>query len=186
MKDTDKKTSKKETKLEEAVAELTTDLQRVQADFVNYRRRVDEERKSLSEGAKAATIIKLLPVIDDIERAIAYVPTELAEHKWAQGVVSLGKRLDKAVQELGLTRIEASPGTLFDPSLHEAVMMEESEGDEEVVSEELRAGYQIGDFVVRHSMVKVKRQPSPPGHNSHTVMEEQVSDEQPEQVKAED
>lgn len=186
MKDTNDKLSKKEVQLEGEIDELTNDLKRVQADFVNFRRRVDEERKALGDAAKASTIMKLLPMIDDIERAISHVPEELAGNNWANGIVSLGKRLEKAVNELGLTRIEARPGALFDPNLHEAVMLEDGEGDEEVVSEELRAGYQLGQNVVRHSMVKVKRQPTPPERNPQTVVEDQLSDEQPEQVKSED
>jgi len=186
MKDNDKKVSKKEAELENELAELTGDLKRVQADFVNYRYRVDQERKALSDAAKASTIMKLLPMIDDIERAITHVPQELAGNNWANGIVGLGKRLEKAVSELGLTRIEASPGVLFDPSLHEAVMMEDSEGDEDAISEELRAGYQLGQSVVRHSMVKVKRQPSPPERNPQTVVETQLEGEQPEQIKPED
>lgn len=159
MKD-DKKLSKKEAKLEQELTELTSDLKRVQADFINYRHRVEEDRATLTEGAKAATIMKLLPMIDDIERAILHMPEELAGDKWASGIVSLGRRLEKALQDLGLTRIEAAPGTLFDPNLHEAISMEDGEGDEEVVDEELRAGYRLGAHVVRHSLVKVRRQPS--------------------------
>jgi molecular chaperone GrpE len=146
-----KKPSKKE-------QELTADLQRLRADFENYRKRVEAEKSNLTELSKAATIMKLLPVVDTIERALAHAPADLASNTWVQGVLSMAKNLEKSLNELGLSRIEAAPGTPFDPNLHEAVMMIEGEGDHEVVAEELRAGYKLGEQVVRHSMVKVTHQ----------------------------
>lgn len=146
-----KKPSKKE-------AELTADLQRLRADFENYRKKVDNDKTRLSELAKAATIMKLLPIVDTIERAAAHMPEDLAENKWAQGVAGLVKNLEKALGELQLSRIDAAPGATFDPNLHEAVMMEEGDGDNEVIAEELRAGYKLGDQVIRPSMVKVTRE----------------------------
>ena len=139
--------------------ELTADLQRLRADFENYRKRIDTEKQQVQQMASAATIMKLLPVVDTIERAVAHAPAELAENKWAQGVVSVGKNLDTTLAGLGLTRVTATPGTPFDPELHEAVMMdEEAEGEHEVVAEELRAGYTLQGQVIRPSMVKVTRQ----------------------------
>jgi molecular chaperone GrpE len=137
------------------VEELIADLQRLRADFENYRKRVEQDKAGVAELAKAATIMKLLPVVDTIERAIAHAPDDIASHKWVQGVTSMAKNLEKGLSELQLTRIEASPGTLFDPNLHEAVLMEDGEGEHEVIAEELRAGYKLGDHIVRPSMVKV-------------------------------
>lgn len=144
---------------EQQLAELTQDIQRVQADFINYRNRVEDEKRQMVESAKAATVLKLLPVIDTIERAIAHAPADLADNAWVQGVVSLQKTLDKSLAELGLSRIAAQFGTVFDPNLHEAVMMDEdAEGQHEVVAEELRAGYTLNGQTIRPSMVKVTRQ----------------------------
>ncbi len=137
--------------------ELINDLQRVRADFENYRKRVEVEKQGVSELTKAATVIKLLPVIDNIERAIAHAPADLADNKWVQGIVALAKNLDKTLSDLGLVRISAKPGDLFDHEIHEAVMMDESEGEHEVIAEELRPGYMLGDQVIRPSMVKVTR-----------------------------
>lgn len=153
------KPSKKEEQLAQQVGELTQDVQRLRADFENYRKRIDIEKAQLSDLTKAATIMKLLPIIDTLERAIAHAPAELADNKWAQGVTSVGKNLEKSLSDLGLARIDAAVGTAFDPNLHEAVMMEEdASGEQEVVSEELRAGYKLGENVIRPSMVKVTRQ----------------------------
>jgi molecular chaperone GrpE len=150
------KKSKRETELEQHLGELTADLQRVQADFINYRTRMEEDKQRVITGARAATIMKLLPVIDTIELAVAHVPAELEDNQWAKGVSALGKSLEKSLAELGLTRI-AAKGQPFDPNLHEAISAE-GEGDHEVVSEELRAGYLLDGQVVRHSLVKVLHQ----------------------------
>lgn len=153
-----KPTHKKAPHHDAQIIDLTEDLQRLRADFENYRKRVESEKATVGTLTKAATILKLLPVIDNIERATHHIPAELAENQWAKGVASLVKSLEKSLAELGLTRIEATAGTPFDPNRHEAIVMEEGEGDHEVVSEELRAGYVLGDQVIRPSMVKVKHQ----------------------------
>lgn len=154
----DKKPSKKEQELSQQLAELTVDLQRQRADFENYRKRIDQEKQQVQQNATATTILKLLPVIDTIERALAHAPAELADNTWARGITALGKTLDKSLADLGLERIIATPGTIFDPSRHEAVMMDETPGNQEVIAEELRPGYLLQGLVMRPSMVKVTRQ----------------------------
>jgi molecular chaperone GrpE len=153
------KQSNREAELEQQVGELTADLQRIQADFINYRARMEDDKARVSASAKAATVMKLLPVVDNIERAITHVPAELADNQWVKGVVALGKSLDKSLADMGVTRITAV-GQPFDPNLHEAISAE-GEGSHEVVSEELRAGYMLDGQVVRHSMVKVQQQDAP-------------------------
>ena len=151
--------SKKQEELETRVNELTQDLQRVRADFENYRKRVEQEKEMARASGKVGAIMKLLPVIDNIERAITHTPDDLKENKWAQGVAGLVKNLEKSLESLNLARIEAKPGTKFDPEFHEAIQFdEEAEGDREVIAEELQSGYKLGDDVIRHSMVKVTRQ----------------------------
>jgi molecular chaperone GrpE len=150
--------SKKQEELELQIKELTTDLQRVRADFENYRKRVEQEREMARANGKVSAIMQMLPVIDNIERAISHAPAELADNTWAQGVTNLIKNLDKSLRELNVTRIKAKPGDTFDPELHEAIQFdEEAEGDHEVIAEELQAGYKLGSDVIRHSMVKVTR-----------------------------
>lgn len=145
--------------LEQQIGELTIDLQRTRADFENYRKRVDEDKDRAREAGKSGTILKLLPVIDNIERAIAHAPEDLKDNKWAQGVVGLVKNLENSLTKLGVQRIESAPGTNFDPELHEAIQFDEdAEGDNEVIAEELQAGYMLDGVVVRHAMVKVTRQ----------------------------
>ncbi len=140
------------------LAELTADLQRTRADFENYRRRMDDEKQLAAATGATKTVLKLLPVIDTIERAILHVPSDIAEHQWVQGVVGLIKQLDKTLDDMDLHRIEASPGTTFDPSLHQAVQFDEaSTGDHEVIAEQLQTGYRLATQTIRPSMVRVTR-----------------------------
>ena len=145
--------------MEQQVTDLTLDLQRTRADFENYRKRVDIDKTQARESGQSGAILKLLPVIDNIERAIAHMPEELAENTWAQGVKNLVKNLDRSLESLNLKRIEAKAGTIFNPDLHEAIQFDEdAEGEEEVISEEMQAGYTLGSTPVRHAIVKVTRQ----------------------------
>jgi len=151
--------AKKQEELETQVAELTGDLQRTRADFENYRKRVEADKTVSYQHGQAAAILKLLPVIDNIERAVAHTPEELKDNKWAQGVASLVKSLEKSLEGLNLKRIEAKPGSDFNPELHEAIQFDEdAEGDKEVIAEELQAGYTLGGQPIRHAMVKVTRE----------------------------
>ena len=149
---------KKTDDLQRTIDELTLDLQRTRADFENYRKRVEAEKQSAHSMGQAKSVMKLLPVIDTIERAIANVPEELADNAWAKGVAGLGKQLDKQLKEIGLEKIDAKPGVLFNPELHQAVQFDEAaDGEKEVIAEELRAGYTLDGTVIRDAMVKVTR-----------------------------
>ncbi len=150
--------TKKKDDQDQKINELTQDLQRLQADFENYRKRVDSEKEMAKATGKVQAISALLPVIDNIERAIAHRPKELEGNTWAEGVAGLVKNLEKSLESLNLNRIEASAGTPFNPEIHDAIQMDEdAEGNHEIISEELQAGYRLGDDVLRPSMVKVTR-----------------------------
>lgn len=139
--------------LEARIAELTADLQRVHADFVNFRRRSEEARGELLDLAKQDTVLQLLPVLDNIERALGHLPKELQTNPWAKGVESVAKQAQDALKNLGIEKIN-SLGQPFDHNLHEAVTTDDS-GSHEVVVEELQPGYRLGDKVIRPAMVKV-------------------------------
>jgi molecular chaperone GrpE len=150
--------SKKQEELEQQLLELTQDLQRTRADFENYRKRVELEKTAARDAGQASAILKLLPVIDNIERAVTYMPEELKDNKWANGIASLTKNLEKSLENLNLKRIESTPGADFNPDLHEAIQFDEdAEGEKEVVAEELQAGYTLNGRPVRHAMVKVTK-----------------------------
>lgn len=150
--------SKKQEELDQKIAELTLDLQRTRADFENYRKRVEQEKSFARDSGQASAILKLLPVIDNIERAISHMPGELVDNAWAQGVAGLVKNLEKSLEALNVKRIEASEGTSFNPELHEAIQYDEdTDGEHEVVAEELQAGYTLNGTPIRHAMVKVTK-----------------------------
>lgn len=151
--------AKKHDELEQQVAELTADLQRTRADFENYRKRVESEKVAARASGQESMVVKLLPVIDTIERAVAHMPEALKDDKWAQGIASLSKNLEKTLENLNLKRIKAVQGTEFNPELHEAIQFDEAaEGEKEVIAEELQAGYLLNGQPIRHAMVKVTRQ----------------------------
>jgi len=180
------KQSKRESELQQHLGELTADLQRVQADFINYRTRMEEDKMRTIAGAKAATILKLLPVIDNIERAVGHMPAELQDNEWAKGVASLAKNLDKSLGELGVAHIP-TVGLPFDPNVHEAISAE-GDGDHEVVSEELRAGYTLDGQVIRHSLVKVTRQDMPveEPEAAQSIIDDTKIHDQDDEIKGED
>ncbi len=150
--------SKAQTELEQQVGELTADLQRLRADFENYRKRVDSEKLSARQDGEVRAIMKLLPVIDTIERAVAHIPADIADHQWVKGVAGLVKQLEKSLGELNLVKIDASEGVEFNPDVHQAIQFdEESEGEKEVIAQELQPGYTLNGAPIRHAMVKVAR-----------------------------
>ena len=153
------KKTKKELELETKLEELTQDLQRTRADFENFRKRAEIDKSAARETGQSSAILKLLPIIDNIERAINYVPEDIKDNTWVIGVSGLVKNLEKSLENLEIKRINAMPGTAFNPDLHDAIQFdEEAEGEHEVVAEELQAGYTLAGRPIRHAMVKVTRQ----------------------------
>lgn len=142
------------TKLQEQVDALTQALQQERADAINLRRRHEEQLTSLRTTVKSSVVADLLPIVDNFERALKHVPKELENNDYIKGVEGVVKQFEKTLSDLGVERIK-TVGEHFDPNLHEAVSME-GEGSDEIVSEELQAGYKIGNDVIRHAMVRVK------------------------------
>lgn len=126
--------------------------QRVQADFINYKRRTEQEREEISQWANAMLALDLLPVLDDLERAFSAIPDELAEVSWVDGIRLIGSKLRTALEAQGLSPIVAL-GEPFDPNLHEAVMS--GNGEDGVVVEEVQKGYKFKDRVIRPTKVVV-------------------------------
>ncbi len=141
----------------EEVAELKQQLLRVHADFDNFKRRTQEERAEVFDTARAEMALKLMPVIDNFDRAAEHVPEAVKEDPWYAGIEGIRKQFADLLGELGIERIE-SVGEAFDPNRHEAVSHEPSdEYDEDVVSKELEAGYTLGDSVIRPAKVIVSK-----------------------------
>lgn len=133
---------------DQKIVELTNDLQRTRADFENYRKQVEAQKNQAMSVAKYATVVKFLPLIDDIDRAISAYPEQLSP---------LAKNLEKTLKSLDLQKINSEAGVEFNPDFHEAVSVNDEGGDLEVVAETLRSGYLYNNEVVRPAMVKVQR-----------------------------
>lgn len=128
------------------IVELTNDLQRTRADFENFRKQVDLQKSQAMAVAKNATVMKFLPLIDDLSRAISAYPDQLQP---------LEKSFLNTLQSLGLQIISSAPGTEFNPDYHDAVSIDDDEGDIEVITETLRPGYIYDGAVIRAAMVRV-------------------------------
>lgn len=142
-----------EEKLAEEIAGLKDRLMRHAAEFDNYKKRTQKEKEELYKMAVCDTIEKLLPVKDNLERAV--LSTAEADEKVAEGVKMIDKQFVDVLKEIGVEPIE-SVGAEFDPEKHNAVMHEENdEAKENTVVEEFMKGYLYKDKVIRHSVVKV-------------------------------
>jgi molecular chaperone GrpE len=140
-------------------AEYLDQLQRSQAEFANYKKRIEREREQYVSLANAALIHKLLPILDDLERALETIPDSLRGLTWVEGVALIERRLRMTLEQEGLTEIE-SVGKKFNPELHHAVVRQETtEHAEDEIIGELQKGYKLHDKVLRPSMVRVAANP---------------------------
>ena len=126
--------------------------QRAQADFINYKKRSDQEKQDLSKFANSVLILNLLPVLDDLERAFSSLPPKMEKLSWLDGIKLIERKLWAVLQAQGVSPIKAL-GEPFDPQFHEAVRQDK--GKEGVVIEEVQKGYMLEDRVIRPTMVVV-------------------------------
>jgi len=126
--------------------------QRTQADFANFKRRSEQEREEFIRFANASLMLEILPVLDDLERALEHVPAKLASIAWVDGVNLIYRKFKATLEAQGLTQIEAL-GKPFDPNLHEAVRQDK--GKEGIIIEQILKCYQLHDKVIRPTMVVV-------------------------------
>ncbi len=128
------------------INELTADLQRTRADFENFRKQVEIQKENEKKATKLATVYKVLPLLDDLDRAISSY----------EELGPLLKSLEKTLKDLELAKISSEEGAEFNPDLHDAIMVE-GEGEKEVIAETLRPGYYYEGEVLRPAMVKVRK-----------------------------
>ena len=129
--------------------------QRTAADFQNYKRRVEQEREETARLANASLMINLLPLVDDLERALDSVDTRLAGMTWLDGVRLIERKFKALLEMNGVTEIEAD-GLDFDPNVHEAVTF--GPGEDNKVISVVQKGYRLGGRVLRPAMVIVGKQ----------------------------
>ena len=132
--------------------ETMTSWQRAQADFTNVRRRLEQEKADSIKFAEVDLLTKLLPVLDDMERALKAVPPELKDNAWTQGMASITRKFRSALEVAGLKEVCAL-GFAFDPTLHEACA--HLPGPEGMVVAEYEKGYRFKDRVLRPPRVAV-------------------------------
>lgn len=133
---------------------------RAAADFANYKRRNEQEREEVVKFANAVLITRILPVLDDFERAFQAMPDGLRGLTWIDGIALIERKLQAILEQEGLTAIKAE-GEQFDPRVHEALIQEESaEREEGQIIAELQKGYKLHNRVIRPSLVKVAKKPA--------------------------
>ncbi len=143
---------------EELAAEnvqLNEAMLRERADAMNVRKRAEDEKIKMAGYYKGSVVKELLPVIDTFDRALKSIPADLVANDYIKGIQGVVKQFEQTLTKLGVKRIK-TVGEHFDPELHEAVTMEEGDGEDEIVSEELQSGYTMNGEVIRHAMVRVK------------------------------
>jgi len=143
--------------LQAEVKQYLDGWQRERASFANYRKRIQEEKESLSGAAYAEAIAAILPLFDDLELACKNIPDDIADHPWVEGMRMVLRRFERVLEQLGVEAIEAV-GCKFDAEMHEALTHEEVEGyDEGDIIEEITRGFKLGDRVLRPARVRVAR-----------------------------
>jgi len=141
-------------------AEYLDGWQRAQAEFSNYKKRQEAERRQMWARATADVLRKILPVVDDFERALATMPDDLKQLTWCEGVFLIKAKLDAILDSEGVKPIDTG-GQTFDPVYHEAVTYEEAEGYEEgQIIGEVQRGYILDERVLRPALVRVAKAPT--------------------------
>jgi molecular chaperone GrpE len=158
--------------LEEAQAQAAEYLdgwQRAQAEFSNYKKRQEAERAQMWARATTDVLRKILPVVDDFERALATMPDDLKQLTWGEGVFLIKAKLDAILDSEGVKPIETE-GQTFDPVYHEAVTYEEAAGYEEgQIIGEVQRGYILDERVLRPALVRVAKAPISVEEDDNTV-----------------
>lgn len=126
--------------------------QRAQADFINFKRRTEQDRLEFNRFANASLALSLLPVLDDLERALEAIPPKLATNEWVEGIRLVERKFKAGLEAQGITPMEAL-GKPFDPNYHEA--LRQDKGEEGMITEVFQKGYLLGDKVLRPAKVVV-------------------------------
>jgi len=155
----------------EKASNYLANWQRAEADFSNYKKRLEQEKNETTSYANWALILNLLPVLDDLDRAIDAAPSEITDNAWFEGIKLIQKKLWTVLKSNGISEIEAL-GKPFDPNVHEAVA--HLEGEEGIVVNEIQKGYKLKDRLLRPSLVGV-------GKGNNGQAEGNTADLQPEE-----
>jgi len=149
--------------LQSQVDEHLEQWRRTAAEFANYKKRQERDRSQFMKYANAGLITRLLPVLDDLHRALETTPDHLTEQTWIEGIILIERKLWSILEQEGVTKIQADRGQSFDPSIHEALTWEETaEVPDGHIIDQVQQGYKLHDRVLRPSLVRVgKGMPAP-------------------------
>ena len=132
--------------------------QRARAEFANYKKRQEADNASLRQFAIGGFVGRILPVLDDFERAARTLPHNLQGLTWIDGVLLIQRKMQLVLESEGVKPVEVAPNAVFDPTLHEAISQDEAEGiDSGHIIEEVQKGYKLGDRVIRPALVRVAK-----------------------------
>ncbi len=148
------------------LSELTTISQQALADLQNFKKRTEDEKNKFIAFSNASLIGDLIPVMDNINRAITHIPEDPAAKEWATGIIATTKQLESILEARGLQKIQ-SIGQKFDPAIHEALMTEAGPADQ--VLRELETGYQMQDRILRRAKVTVGKDAAPTPENNSEI-----------------
>ncbi len=138
------------------INELKQGWQRTQADFENFKKRIEKEKQSWNEEGKLEAFNQIIPVLDNLVAATNHLPEPLKQDGWAQGIMFIAKQVQQTLEDLGILRISPQIGDKFDPNFHEAVSVEKNDQIDSgcIISVE-NIGYLMGDKLIRPARVKV-------------------------------
>ena len=158
----------KKSPLQDRIIELEHQLKRTAADFDNFRKRTEEEKKLLGKFAQAQTLLELTPVLDNFRRATEHLPEHLKSDNWVTGVLYIEKQLEQIFTELGVSKIDTVDQP-FDPQLHEAISLEPRDDIEpNTIIAELESGYVLDGQVLKPAKVKVSEAPTQQGESEES------------------
>jgi molecular chaperone GrpE len=147
----DQNPNTEENTLEQELQDMTNMAKRAMADLQNYKRQVEEERKTLMTMSKVTILSEILPAIDNLQRALNHIPENLQDNEWTKGIEAITKQLEAVLTNSGLEVIETE-GTA-DPNMHEVVTA--IPGEQDQIMEVIEVGYKVGDKVIRPAKVVV-------------------------------
>lgn len=148
------KPKRKQTNQKDELAEIRAILQRVQADFENYRKRAQKEKEEFGRYANMDLVMRILPILDNFKLALKHKPKEFQDNGWLEGIGHIERQFEQILADEGVEKIPAI-GQKFNPHFHEAVEEVISKKPPGEIVEEALAGYILGERVIRHSKVKV-------------------------------
>lgn len=138
--------------LKKQLEDMTEAAKRAMADLQNSKKRMEEEKQAFAKFATAQVFMQMLPIFDSLDRAAQHIPEDIKENDWVKGIDGITKQLHKVLENFDIKKMQTT-GEKFDPNKHEAIAQDE--GEKDIILEELEAGYEMGEHVIRPARVKV-------------------------------